>query len=215
MCAACAQSAATGSAVASALGVNHRLEGLVAAGTPLGSNAFVKSVARSRDETVAAYASLPLCRQEKFLLLCSSLQARLTQLTRIFPWSRLSHHVAAAELQVLLTALDLVKHPLPAAMWSDPVVALLTLPLRSGGLTCGSAPMRPALPTWLCGPRRPPFGPSTPQAPTSLPSSLGGRRFTMRHLASGPWSFGRLTRPYLPRTSCTLSGSMAATSRTC
>jgi hypothetical protein len=66
----------------------------VAAGTPLGSDAFVETDARSRAETVAslvtALASLPLGKQDKFLLLRSSLQARLTHLTRIIPWSQLS-----------------------------------------------------------------------------------------------------------------------------
>jgi hypothetical protein len=71
-CAAYAQSAATGLAVASALGIAHRSEGLVAAGTPLGSDAFVEADARSRAETIAglvtALASLPLGRQDKFHL---------------------------------------------------------------------------------------------------------------------------------------------------
>jgi hypothetical protein len=40
-CAVHAQSAATSSAVFSALGVTHRPEGLIAAGTPLGSDALV------------------------------------------------------------------------------------------------------------------------------------------------------------------------------
>jgi hypothetical protein len=75
----------------------------VAAGTPLGSDVLVETDARSRAETVAslvtALASLPLGKQDKFLLLRSSLQARLTHLTRITPWSRLSPHVAAAEQQ--------------------------------------------------------------------------------------------------------------------
>jgi hypothetical protein len=59
----------------------------VAAGTPLGSDAFVETNARSWAETVAgqvtALASLPLGRQDKFLLLRSFLQVRLTHLTRI------------------------------------------------------------------------------------------------------------------------------------
>jgi hypothetical protein len=136
-CAAYAQAAATGLAVASALGIAHCPEGLVAAGTPLDLDAFVETDARSRAETVAglvtALASLPLGRQDKFLLLCSSLQVRLTHLTRITPWSRLSPHVAAAERQELLAALDLVEHLPLADMQSDPVVAQLALPLRSGG----------------------------------------------------------------------------------
>jgi hypothetical protein len=137
-CAAYAQSAAIGLAVAFALGIAHRPEGLVAAGMPLGSNAFAEADARSRAETVAslvtALASLPLGKQDKFLLLRSFLQVRLTHLTRITPWSRLSPHVAAAEQRVLLAALDLDEHPPPANMQSDPVVAQLALPLRSGGV---------------------------------------------------------------------------------
>jgi hypothetical protein len=82
---------------------------------------------------VTALASLPLGRQDKFLLLRSSLQARLAHLTRITSWSRLSPHVVATERQVLLAALDLVEHPRPAVMQSDPVVAQFALPLRSGG----------------------------------------------------------------------------------
>jgi hypothetical protein len=93
-CAAYAQSAATGLVVASALGIAHRPEALVDAGTPLGSDALVEADARSRAETVAGLvttlASLPLSRQGKFLLLCSSLQARLSHLTRITMWWRLS-----------------------------------------------------------------------------------------------------------------------------
>jgi hypothetical protein len=127
-CVAYAQSAATGSAVTSALGVTLRPEGLVAAGMPLGSDAFVEADARSWAKTVAglvtALASLPLGRQDKFLLLRSSLQARLTHLTCITPWSRLSPHVAA---------LAPVEHRPPAAMRSHPVVAQLIIPLRSGG----------------------------------------------------------------------------------
>jgi hypothetical protein len=92
-CAAYAHSAATGSAVACALRIAHSPEGLVAAfaaGRPLGSNAFVGADARSRVVTVTglvtALASQPLGKQDTFLLLRSSLQARLTHLTRITPW---------------------------------------------------------------------------------------------------------------------------------
>jgi hypothetical protein len=112
-------------------------KGLVAASTPLSSDAFVETDARSRAETnaslVTALASLPLGKQGKFLPLRSSLQVCLTHLTRITPWSRLSPQVAAAKRRVLLAALALVEHPPPADMQSDPVVAQLAFPLRSGG----------------------------------------------------------------------------------
>jgi hypothetical protein len=55
---------------------------------------------------------------------------------------------------------------------------------------------------------------AAPPAPTALHSSLGGWRFTTRCPASCPRSFRRSPRPSLPRFSCTLSGSTAATSRT-
>jgi hypothetical protein len=77
--------------------------------------------------------SLPLARQDKFLCLRSSLQARLTHLTRITPWPQLSPHIVAAERQVLLAPLDLVEHPPPAATRLNPLVAQLALPSRSGG----------------------------------------------------------------------------------
>jgi hypothetical protein len=92
----------------------------VAAGTPVGTLSFVEADARSQAETVAdlvtALASLALGSQDKFLLLRSSLQVRLTHLTRITLWSRPSSQASAAERQVLLAALALVEHPPPATM---------------------------------------------------------------------------------------------------
>jgi hypothetical protein len=226
-CVVYARTAAFGLAVASALGIAPRPDGLVAAGTPLSSDAFVKASARSQVETVAslvaALASRPLGRQDKFLLLRSSLQARLTHPTCITPRSRLSHHIAAAEWQVLFAAFDLVEHPPPAAMRSDRWSPSSPFPCVPAGLAYSSPPplrltppswQRPARLTRLCGPRRPCFSPSTLQTPTMLRSSLGGRRFTTRRLASGPRSFGRSMRPSLPQSSYTPSGSTAATSQT-
>jgi hypothetical protein len=93
----------------------HRTEGLDAAGTPFGSDAFVEANARCRaaavQSLVTSLTSLPLPTQNKFLLLRSSLQARLTHLTRTTPWHRLSPHIAAAERQVPLAALLLADHP--------------------------------------------------------------------------------------------------------
>jgi hypothetical protein len=88
--------------------------GLVATGTFFGSDALVKTDARSRAAAdaslVTSLTSLPLPTQDKFLLLCSSLQARLT---RTKPWHRLPPHITAAERQVLLATLLLVDHHPP------------------------------------------------------------------------------------------------------
>jgi hypothetical protein len=96
---------------------------------PLGSDAFLKADARSRAETVAglvsALASLPLGRQDKFLLLRSSLQARL-----IHPISD------QPSLLSMPTSLHLVGHhahllpprtplpdPLSPPLWEAPLLA--------------------------------------------------------------------------------------------
>jgi hypothetical protein len=104
---------------------------------PLGLDAFVEADARSCaaavEILVTSLTSLPLSTQDKFLLLRSFLQARLTHLTRTTPWQRLSPHTAAGERQVLLAALLLVDHPPPEDLPADPVVAQVIFPLRFGG----------------------------------------------------------------------------------
>jgi hypothetical protein len=150
-----------------------------------------------RAKTVASLvtALASLGKQDKFLLLRSSLQVRLTHLTRITPWSRLSPNVAAAERRVLLAALDLVEHPPPADMQSDPVVAQLALPLRFVGFglrlttpleadaaflaAAGAADvaMRPA-PT--------PFHPLNPASPHF--AALVARWVALQDAAPGLWS---------------------------
>jgi hypothetical protein len=116
---------------AAALDIAHSPVGLVAAGTPLGSNVFVEADARSRatavESLVTSLTSVPLPTQDQFLLLRSSLQARLTHLTSTMTWRRFLPHIAAAERQVLLAALLLVDHPPPEDLPADPVVAQLIL----------------------------------------------------------------------------------------
>jgi hypothetical protein len=132
---------------------------------------------------VTALAFLPLGRQDKILLLRSTLQAHLTHLTRITLWSRLSPQVAAAEQQVLLAALALVEHPPPAVMRSDPLVAKFALPLHSEGFGLRLTPPLATDASFLAAagasdvamrPSPPPFRPCNPASPHWLPSSLGG-----------------------------------------
>jgi hypothetical protein len=171
----------------------------VAAGTPLGSVAFVEVDARSKAETVAglvtALASLPQGRQDKFLLLRSSLHARLTHLTRITPWSRLSPHVASAERRVLLAILDLEEHPLPADMQSDPVVAQLALPLRAGRFGLRLTTPLEASAAFLAAagaadvavrPAPPPFHPFNPTSPHC--NALIALWVALHDAAPGLWS---------------------------
>jgi hypothetical protein len=173
--------------------------GIVAAGTPLGSDAFVEADARSQAETVAgpvtALASLPLGRQDKFLLLRSCLQARLTHLTRITPWSRLSSHVAVAERRVLVVALNLVWHPPPAEMQSGLVVAQLALSLRTSGLGLRLTTSLEAAAAFLTAasaadvamrPAPPPFRPFNPASPHCI--ALIARWVALHDAAPGLWS---------------------------
>jgi hypothetical protein len=92
-CAAFTLSATTGSAAASALGTAYRPEGFVAIRMPLGSDDFLEPGACSRASSVSGLVtspvSFPLAKLDKFLLLCLSLQARLTYLTRVTLWQRL------------------------------------------------------------------------------------------------------------------------------
>jgi hypothetical protein len=104
-CALYVLAAATSSAGMSTQGITHRPEGLMATGTPLSSGAFVEADAHSRfvfdSVLVTPLASIPLAKQNKFLLLRSSLQGRLTHLTRVNSWLRLFIDYTLAERQAI------------------------------------------------------------------------------------------------------------------
>jgi hypothetical protein len=107
----------------------------VAAGTPLCD--FVEANDRPRPSSVscsaASVSSLPLAKQNKFLLLRSLLRARLTHLSRITPWQEPSPHVAAVKRQVLLATFHLLQHPPPAGLTFDSAVTQISLSHRSRG----------------------------------------------------------------------------------
>jgi hypothetical protein len=62
----------------------------VAAGSPIGSNDFVKAFAKGRATKVCSaidkLAQLPLPKQDKFLLLKGPLQLRMSHLSRVAEW---------------------------------------------------------------------------------------------------------------------------------
>ena len=79
--------------VAAALSLPHRAEGIVAAGTPIGTDAFVAAhaeatcaAAREAMQTLHDLPPAVLPLQDKLLLLRCSLQQRVLHLPRCAPW---------------------------------------------------------------------------------------------------------------------------------
>jgi hypothetical protein len=119
---------------AAALGIQHLPDGMVCCGTPVGSDAFVTAHANSTaDATCSSIADMldtPLSAQEGFILLRSSLQQRITHLTRTAPWPLVGDAVERVEDKAAEAAFRILQIP------EQPVVRAgqLTLPLRSGGM---------------------------------------------------------------------------------
>jgi hypothetical protein len=116
-CAAHARSADTSAATATALGITHHPEKLVAASTLLGADTFVEADAGSRSAAAASLLTSPLLpTQEKFLWLGSFLQARLAWM-HLFTVKEAviaalcCHHAVLSSLQ----SLDLQDNNLKAA----------------------------------------------------------------------------------------------------
>ena len=125
---------AAAATVAAELGVAHKKEGIMVAGTPTGSAGFVAS--HACDTADAACASidrlmgLPLSAQDKFILLRSSKQWRLAHLPRVVPWEHISAAIGKLQTRTASAASAIAGHPL-----SDSTQATqLTLPLRHGGM---------------------------------------------------------------------------------
>jgi len=138
-CGAYSQSAACGAAAAARLQIPQLEEGLVATGTPVGSDAFIKAHVAQKSEDaralVAKLEALPMASQVLFAVLKGSLQQRLAHLTRTCEWRLIACAVTALECAVAATAFRLAagKDPDPAA--DAAAIAQLSLPVRLGG--CG------------------------------------------------------------------------------
>jgi hypothetical protein len=131
-CGAYSPDALASAEVATTLGIAHHVDGLVAAGTPIGTDAFVAASAQKQADAVCKamddLMALPLPTQDQFIILRSSLQTRIAHFPRLAPW----HIVEAATLQVqnkaISTALQIMKRP------DHDDTRQLTLPLRFGGM---------------------------------------------------------------------------------
>jgi hypothetical protein len=127
------------------LDIQHATDGLVAAGTPIGTDDYITAhMEDCADQAIAFIRKLqdlppPLTAQAKFLLLSRSLQRRLTHFTRVVrpplaldPLAKLQTALKNAAFSILTLPAD----PNTAATMGlhHPLVRMqLRLPLREGG----------------------------------------------------------------------------------
>jgi hypothetical protein len=126
--------AAAAATVAHRTGIRHAPDGLLAAGTPVGTPAFQAAHADGRashacrlmDELMA----LPLGDQDRWLVLSGSLQKRVAHLPRGCRWEHVGPAVLRAESKAVDCAFAIVALPRHDGTPTDQS----TLPLRHGGL---------------------------------------------------------------------------------
>lgn len=123
--------------VAEQLGVEHCPDGLVLAGTPLGTDSFKAAYARKATDAacdaidkLSELRSAGLSAQDHFQVLKSSLQMRGAHLPRCIPAAQSQPAVAQLERKVAQAAAEIMLLP----ELSGPAAAQMTLPLRLGGL---------------------------------------------------------------------------------
>jgi hypothetical protein len=130
-CAVYSEDTATAASVAAALGMHHAPEGLLAAGTPVGTTAFeAASAATCADKACTLMdrmQALPLADQDRWLLLHSSLQLQVAHLPRGIQWEQVGPAVHRAERKAVAGALAITGHttegPLTAQITSPSATA--------------------------------------------------------------------------------------------
>ena len=120
--------------VAEILQITHKHHGFVAAGTPIGTDDFVRkhvqSTADDLNEAIDKLIGLPLPVQDASAVLRSSLQHRLSHLTRTVEWETLQEALHGMEEKVEAAMLDLLRlHDIDTTTKEQ-----LSLPLRLGGM---------------------------------------------------------------------------------
>jgi hypothetical protein len=94
--------------LATRLGCQASADGLIVAGTPLGTETFVHAYTAARctetERCISELLECDLTPQESFLVLHGSLQHREEHLLRVTPWAQLQHHLPALEQRLLQAA---------------------------------------------------------------------------------------------------------------
>jgi hypothetical protein len=124
------EDASAASAIADHLELQHAPEGLLAAGTPIGTPAFQSARADAcADHTcqlMEELQALPLAAQDRWLLLHGSLQRRVAHLPRGCPWQHVGHAVQRAERKTVHEVFALLGLP----RVDGPLTEQITLPHR-------------------------------------------------------------------------------------
>ena len=148
--------------LAAELGVPHKPEGIVIAGTPVGTESFMAEVVHKRAGAIVAdiekLMALPVCKQVQWLLLRCSLSRQMAHLMRVVPWAQLGASMRRVEQALLSAAACVFKLPAGegpgAGLVSADVAVQLSLLLIAAHWVC---------PACLCN-----------HIQLSLPARLGG-----------------------------------------
>ena len=120
--------------LAAALRVQHRPDGVTVCGSPIGTDAYVAGVLQQRVTDIKAQVDklmrLPLLKQSQFVLLRSSLSARMLHLLRTTPWAQLEDATREMERAICDAVATIFRLPEQGA---DRAREQMTLPLRHAG----------------------------------------------------------------------------------
>ena len=128
-------------ALAEELGVQHKPDGMICYGTPVGQEEYVATALAERADGIVAEVerlmALPLAHQNKWCLLKSSLSVRLEHLKRTVPWDQLAECTRRVEAAIENAAAAIFALPdgddAAAKTTRDAAIEQMTLPQRHGG----------------------------------------------------------------------------------
>ena len=133
-CGAYSRDAQAAARVAAELGIRHCVDGIVVAGTPIGTDEFVKAYVEAKADaackSVDAVMDTPLPAQDKFMLLRASTQHRTAHLMRVVKWDLTGDAISRVEDKVTDAAYQIMERPRRGGACETQ----MTLPLRHGGM---------------------------------------------------------------------------------
>ena len=120
--------------LSAALGVQHKPDGVTVCGSPIGTDAYVAGVLQQRVADIKVQVDrlmrLPLLRQSQFVLLRTSLSARMHHLLRTTPWPQLEAATQEMERAISDAVATIFRVPEQGATRAR---KQMTLPLRHAG----------------------------------------------------------------------------------